>query len=86
MQLEHEHILVYDYGKESGKVKKEGEEKDKDGLHAVYVHKYNARKRVVTCINSHGSRDEDNPYPRVPLSEARHLFQVTCSAEQCPDQ
>ena len=70
MQLEHEHILVYDYG-------------DKDGLHAVYVHKYNARKRVVTCINSHGSRDEDNPYPRVPLSEARHLFRVTCSAQQC---
>ena len=69
MQLEHEHILVYDYGK--------------DGLHAVYVHKYNARKRVVTCINSHGI---NNPYPRVPLSEARHLFQVTCSAEQCPDQ
>ena len=86
MQLEHEHILVYDYGKESGKEKKEGVEEDKDGFHAVYVHKYNARKRVVTCINSHGSRDEDNPYPRVPLSEARHLFQVTCSAEQCPDQ
>ena len=57
-----------------------------NGIHAVYVHKYNDKKKVMTCINSHGSSNEDNPYPRVALSEARHLFRVTCSAKKCNDQ
>ena len=89
-QNEHEHVLVYDYNwdrrEELEKERKEkGEEKEEedDGLHAVFVNKYNIRKMVMTCINSHG---KDNPYPRVPISEARHLFRITCSAQQCIDQ
>ena len=46
--------------------------------HAVYVEKYDAAKKTVTCINSHGQK---NQYPVVSTSSILHLYSVTCTAK-----
>ena len=45
--------------------------------HLVFVDSYNAKKKIVKCINSNGQID---PYVRVPIQEILNLYKVTCTA------
>ena len=60
-----EHVLVY-------------QQHQGANPHAVYVEKYDAAKKTVTCINSHGQKDQ---YPVVSTSSILHLYSVKCTAK-----
>ena len=44
----------------------------------VVLEKYDAAKKTVSCINSHGQRDQ---HPIVSTSDILHLYRVNCIAE-----
>ena len=60
---QNEYVLVYDNSPQS--------------LHTVYVDKYDASKKIVKCLNSHGKKDQR---PRIRLQDIVKLFRVTCTA------
>ena len=63
-RTQYEHVLVYQH--------------QGANTHAVYVEKYDAAKKTVSCINSHGQRDQ---HPIVSTSDILHLYRVNCIAE-----
>ena len=60
---QNEYVLVYKYSSQS--------------LHTVYVDKYDASKKIVECINSHGNIDQR---PCIRLQDIVKLYRVTCTA------
>ena len=62
---QYEHVLVY-------------QQHQAAYPHAVYVEKYDAAKKTVYCINSHGQKDQ---HPMVSTSSILHLYSVKCTAK-----
>ena len=63
---QNEYVLVYKYDPHNPR-----------SLHTVYVKSYDASKKIVEYIDSHGKRDQR---PIIRLQDIVKLYRVTCTA------